>query len=96
MYDAYMLKYNAHKQGYCAALSECVFIITIEQPPETVKTVDDLTVAITGAELVPRPGTIDVGVRTDMIFLSSDELILRMSTPPTLQAAVLIGKTHCV
>jgi hypothetical protein len=63
----------------------------MEDPPETIKTVDDLTVSITGTEFVARPGTVDTSVRTDIVSSSPDELILRISTPPTLEATVVMG-----
>jgi hypothetical protein len=77
--------------GDCGALAECTFLITVADPPETIKTVDDYKLDIRGADFVARKGTSDATVRVATARLTSGRLIIRVQTPPALTQSVLLG-----
>ncbi len=78
-------------QGNCVALAECDLVVTVSDPPETVKVIDDLDVSITGAKFVARVGTTDASIRVNLILIAADRLILRLQTPPALTESTLNG-----
>jgi hypothetical protein len=75
----------------CRALAQCAFFITVANPHETVKTIEDLTVSVFGAKFVARAGTRDAGIRADVVAITTDVLIVRIQTPPALAPATLNG-----
>ncbi len=73
------------------ALAECTFFLTLSNPPDTVNVIDDMTLDISGGKFVARSGTVDAGIRADIVAVTDDRLILRVQTPPSTVAATFSG-----
>ncbi len=78
--------------GDCLALAECTFLLLISDPPQTVMGLDDLSISISGASFVGRRGSNDARIRTVLMLVTAEKLLLRIQTPPCLTDATLTGK----
>jgi hypothetical protein len=76
-------------EGLCEALKQCSFLVTITNPPDSVKIPDNVQVSISGGKFVSRPGESDAGIRAGFVAVSSAELIMRIQTPVALTACNL-------
>ncbi len=79
-------------QKPCTALVECAFLVTVSDPPQTIASLEDMTVSLEGdAEFVGRPGTTDVKVWQDIVTLATDVMVLRIRTPPMISGGLVRG-----
>lgn len=74
--------------GPCEALKECSFLVTVSNPPDSVKIVDHVQVSVAGGNFARRG--LDLGVRVTFVVVSAAELVMRIQTPVALSACTMM------
>jgi hypothetical protein len=91
-YQAFPSVSATSTEGVCEALKECSFLVTIANPPDNVRILDNVKLSISGGKFASRPGDSDAGaggIRASFVAVSSAELIIRIQTPVALVACNL-------